>query len=277
MLGQADYITVNALLEAKEILPGVKIAAYCIDAIFVPHIQNTITSKYPALDAVFCTTAGDGIKNKFKRDGVTVAYIPNPSDESIDYIRAEQQTDQPFDVFWAMRGIRESYPGDPRYHIPRELAKDPEIKIDYYGFDNKPILMGRGYYDALGRCKAGLNISVSRPNEKALADKRDIYLYSSDRIGHYFGCGLLVYILRGFSLEEILIPDRLAVYFDTTEELADKIKYYAKHDDKRLEIARAGAEFYRTYFNEREVCRYIAEVTFHGKPQSSFGWDTGIY
>ena len=85
-----------------------------------------------------------------------------------------------------MRGIRDSYKGDPRFDIPRALAKDKDIKIDYYGFDNKPVLMGRDYYYAISNCKGGLNISVDRLNEYKNHDPNNLYYYSSDRIGHYF-------------------------------------------------------------------------------------------
>ena len=206
-----------------------------------------------------------------------MAYIPNPSDTSIDIVLAEQKSDQEFDLFWAMRGIRDSYQGDPRFDIPRQVAKDQDIKIDYYGFDDKPVLMGRNYYDAIANCKGGLNISVDRLNEIENHDPKNLYYYSSDRIGHYFGCGLLVYIYRGFSLEELLPEDKMAVYFSDADELKDKVKYYNRHDDQRIKIASAGADFYRKYFSETEVARYIEEVTFHKKPQSSFGWNTEIY
>ena len=45
----------------------------------------------------------------------------------------------------------------------------------------------------------------------------------------------------------------------------------------RIKIASQGADFYRTYFNEREIARYITEITFFGKPQTPFGWNTDIY
>jgi spore maturation protein CgeB len=277
MLGQADLLSTDALLEAKKILPHVKITAFCVDIVFSKHIEKTITDKIIALDSVFCTTAGEAIRKRFKRDGVSVAYIPNPCDMSIDYVRAEAKNTQEFDVFWAMRGYRNSWDGDPRFGIPRYLATQKDIKIDYYGFDNKPVLMGRNYYEAINNCKGGLNISVSRLNEIENHNPQDLYLYSSDRIGHYFGCGLLVYITRGFSLEELIPPDTHAIYFSTPEELADKIRYFSKNDSERQKIATLGANFYRTYFNEQTITDYMIDVTFNGKSNKNYPWDKGVY
>jgi hypothetical protein len=277
LIGQADLLSTDALLEAKKIIPHLKIAAFCVDLIFYSHIEKTITDKLPALDGVFCTTAGEAIRKRFKRDGVTLGYIPNPCDVSIDYVRAETQTSQKYDVFWAMRGYRESWNGDPRFAIPRYLAKQDDIKIDYYGFDNKPMLMGRNYYQAINQCKSGLNISVSRLNEVENHNPENLYLYSSDRIGHYFGCGLLVYIMRGFSLEELIPENTHAIYFSTAEELADKIRYFNHHDTERQKIASMGANFYRTYFNEKKITEYMLDVTLHGKPTSDYGWHTMVY
>lgn len=276
-LGQADWIDVNDLLEAKEIIPTVKIAAYCIDIVFSKHIEQTILSKIDALDAIFCTTAGEAIRKRFKRNHNKVAYIPNPCDESIDYLKCEQNSSQEYDVFWAMRGMRFSYDDDPRFAIPRALSKDKEIKIDYYGFDDKPILLGREYYHAMSNCKGGLNISVSRLNETANIPSEDLYLYSSDRIGHYFGCGLLVYIPRGFGLEELLLEDKYALYFDGLEDLSNKIKFYSKNDDKRIEIATAGANFYRTHLNEKTVTQYMLDIVFDNRTKNKFIWNTNIY
>lgn len=277
LLGQADLITLDSLQAAYEINPHVKIAAYCIDVIFYDHIQDTIQSKLPALDAVFCTTAGPAIKKYFKKDGVSVAYIPNPCDTAIDYVRAETMTDQPHDVFWAMRGGRFSYDNDPRFSIPRDLEKDPDIEIDYYGFDGRPILMDHRYYKAISGCKGGLNISVSRLNEAPQTSDENIYLYSSDRIGHYFGCGLLVYILKGFSLEEMLLPDQHAIYFENSTDLAEKIRYYKKYDNKRIKIAQSGAAHYRTNFNSQKVTSYMIDVTMYGKLKHDYSWKTEIY
>jgi hypothetical protein len=192
-------------------------------------------------------------------------------------VRAEQKNTQEFDVFWAMRGYRNSWDGDPRFAIPRYLATQKDIKIDYYGFDNKPVLMGRNYYEAINNCKGGLNISVSRLNDIENKNPQDLYLYSSDRIGHYFGCGLLVYITRGFSLEELIPPDTHAIYFSTPEELADKIRYFSKNDSERQKIAAQGADLYRTHFNERVITEYMIDVTFNGKPAKNYLWDKGVY
>jgi spore maturation protein CgeB len=276
-IGQADLLSTEALLEAKKILPNIKIAAFCVDLIFYSHIEKTITDKLPALDAVFCTTAGEAIRKRFKRDGVSVAYIPNPCDMSIDYIRAETKNTQEFDVFWAMRGHRDSWVGDPRFAIPRYLAHQNDIKIDYYGFDDKPMLMGRNYYQAIDNCKGGLNISVSRLNEVENHNPENIYLYSSDRIGHYFGCGLLVYIMRGFALEELIPEDTHAVYFSDATELADKIRYFKNNDTHRQSVAHNGASFYRTHFNEQKVTQYMLDVTINGKANDDYIWDKGVY
>lgn len=277
MIGQADYLSQDALLEAKKILPHVKISAFCVDIVFHPHIQETILNKLQALDSVFCTTAGEAIRQRFADGNTIVGYIPNPCDTSIDYVRAETRTDQPHDVFWAMRGYRDSWEGDPRFAIPRYLNQQTDIKIDYYGFDNRPILMGRDYYQAISNAKGGLNISVSRLNEVENHDPNNIYLYSSDRIGHYFGCGLLVYILRGFALEELIPEDTHAIYFSTAEELADKIHFYKQNDTKRQEIAAKGAGLYRTEFNEQKITQYMLDVTLNGQPTQEYGWKTEVF
>ena len=272
----ADFIAPQALLDARKILPDVRVAQFNVDIIFNAHNAKNIESKLPAVDATFITTAGQGLK-KFARPGKRVSYIPNIVDSSIEWPKAFERSDQRHDVFWALRALRGSVPGDRRIEYPLYLEQNG-VKIDYHGMNGKPLLYDARYFEAINNVKMGLNISQiwTRGVYDKAADE-DLYFYSSDRIAHYLGSGLLTFITRDHKLEELFAPDKEAVYFDSKEELLDKVRYYVKHDEERKRIAKAGWEKAHTHYNERLIAKYLVEATFGKKISENYLWPTEAY
>jgi len=266
VLHHADLITAEALLRAKELLPAVRIAQFNVDIIFNEHNAAQIAGKLDAVDATFCTTAGEGLK-KFSRPGKLVSYIPNATDSSIEWPRCFAVENPAHDVFWALRALKGSEAGDRRIDYPLYLEKNG-VAIDYYGMNGKPLLYNALYFETIAKAKMGINISQiwTRGHCERAADK-DLYLYSSDRISHYMGSGLLTFTTRDNKLDELFSEDRELVFFDSKEELLDKIIYYTKNDRQRRDIAKAGWEKYHACFNERLVAQYITERTL-GMPLS---------
>ena len=109
------------------------------------------------------------------------------------------------------------------------------------------------------------------------ASPESLYLYSSDRISHYKGSGLLVLTPRGFQLEEMFVEDKEMVFFSTPEELLEKVVYFKTHDDQRRQVARAGWEKIHHCYNERLVAQYMLERIFQLELTESYAWQTQIY
>lgn len=276
MFGHADLITPESIVKAKELLPHARFAQYNVDPIFRPHNIAMLNSKAPLLDATFCTTGGKALR-KFATANNIVSFIPNPVDNSIEVVRGFEKSDQPHDVFWAMRGHKGSYAGDPRVEIPMFLESQ-KIKIDYHGFNNKPEVFGAEYFRQIANSKMGLNISVTctyKPSEMIAPE--ELYLYSSDRIAQFMGCGLLVFTTRDNSLEELFIEDKELVFFSDKNELKEKISYYVQHDDKRKAIAKAGWKKYHKNFNESIIARYMEEVIFRNPLSCKYQWPTTLF
>jgi hypothetical protein len=235
-----------------------------------------IESKLPAVDATFCTTAGEGL-GKFSRAGRVAAYAPNVVDSSIEWPQSWQRSDQPHDMFWALRALKGSVEGDRRIDYPLYLAANG-VKMDYHGMNGKPLLYDARYYEAINDAKMGLNISqIWTRGIYDKASDADLYLYSSDRIAHYMGSGLLVFTTRDNRLEELFPEDREMIYFDSKEELLDKVRYYLANDDARKAVAKAGWEKAHTYYNERLVARYIIEATMGEALSHPYAWPVEQY
>jgi len=281
VLGKADSIGSESLRKVKSFLPHVKIVQYNVDALFSQHNINMLKRYLSYMDATFVTTAGTILKC-FSHPGGVVSFIPNPVDKSIDYPRCHERSDQKHDVFWSMRTIEKKRrnEGNPRIELPFFLEKSGKVQIDYYGMNGKPELWNADYYKAIENARMGLNLSHSYLGRDTVHNKttaEELYLYSSDRISHYMGSGLLTFSTRDNKLDGLFEEDIEMVFFSSKEELLDKIIYYIKHDDERMEIARRGWEKYHRCFNERLVAKYILEVAFRLPLSEDYAWPTETY
>ena len=276
VLCHADIIKAETIAEAKNILTGVKVAQFNVDPIFREHNMAMIRNKLNVVDGTFITTAGAELK-RFSNQNGFVAFTPNPVDPSIDWPKCHESSNQPDDVFWALRPTKTVNLNDPRIGYPLFIEESGKVKIKYYGMNGAPTLMNAQYYNKISECRMGLNISVvGELGGVDYARPEELYLYSSDRIAQYMGSGLLVFTTRDNSLEEMFDENKEAIFFKGKEELLDKLVYYKAHDDERKKIAAAGYEKSHKHLNERLVAQYIVEATL-GYKLSDYIWPVDKY
>jgi len=281
VLGQADAILPESLMKVKSFLPNAKIIQYNVDPLFSRHNINMLRKQLSYVDATFVTTAGSILKSLSHSNGA-VSFMPNPVDKSIDYPRCHERSDQKYDVFWSMRKNEDARKreGNPRIEIPIYLEKSGEVEIDYYGINRKPELWNADYYRAIENTRMGLNISqtyLEGDNVNKNTSNEELYLYSSDRISHYMGSGLLVLSTRGNRLEELFDEDKEMLFFSLKEELLEKLIYFKNHDEERKKVAQRGWEKSHNCFNERLVAKYMLEVVFRLPLSEDYAWPTETY
>jgi spore maturation protein CgeB len=281
VLGHADTIQSESLRKVKSLLPHVKIVQYSVDALFSKHNIDMLKRNLSYMDATFVTTAGS-ILTCFNNPSGVVSFIPNPVDKSIDYPRCHERSDQKHDVFWSMRKIEKArkHEKNPRIEIPLFLENSGKLKIDYYGINGKPELWNADYYQAIENARMGLNIShtfLGKDNIHKNTKNEELYLYSSDRISHYMGSGLLTLSTRENKLEELFEEDQEMVFFSSKEELLEKVIYYKHNDEERRKIAQRGWEKSYRCFNERLVAKYMIEVAFRLPLTEDYMWPTETY
>lgn len=279
MLGHADTITAETIRTIRGMFPSAKVAQFNVDPMFMEGNLRNIDRKFAVVDATFVTTGGTILK-KFSRPNHIAAFFPNPIDRAMETWRCHERTDLPYDIFYAVRATttKADWTGNYRLDLPRQLrAAMPELKAHFHGFDGAPEIFGTAFYEALGSCRMGLNLShiqTTVPPIRTATDEEK-YLYSSDRIAQYLGCGLLTFSRNGNQLERLYGPDTL-VYFDTTDELIEKVRYYRQHDDERQAIAARGWKVAHEQFNESLVAQYIVEAT-HGELSRDYAWPTETF
>jgi hypothetical protein len=259
----ADQIAIDTLREIKGFLPGLRIAAVNVDALFVPDNLPRIRRLADVADITFITTAGDALA-QFATPTHRVAFIPNPTDRSIEDLECFARTDQAYDLLCAVGSVS----GAPwRADAMRALkATVPEGRYGFFGIDGQGPIFGAAYFDAIANSRMGLNLNRSDAD----------YLYSSDRLAQFAGNGLLVFVERTSGYSDLFGEDEFAFY-EGPAELAQRLRHFLAHDDERRAVAQKGHAKYHALFNERIVARFIAEATFGVHKAADYAWPTTVH
>ena len=262
LLGHCDYITNETLAAIRSAVPGIRIAHFNVDPLWQPRTRAQMADRMESCDALFATTAGEVLKTWTTGRNV-VAYMPNPSDPSMENQDNGAKTDFARDLFFA-GNPRE---GDPRWDLLRELLPKIEgmLRVEIFGAD-RPSIWGADYEDVLATSKMSLNLNRR---------EGDLW-YSSDRIAHLMGFGILTFQSSKNGMQRFF-SDRETVWFDGAADLAEKILRYQADDVARAAIASAGRARYHALFNGARVLRFLVE-TMLGEPYSEpYEWAEEVY
>lgn len=253
LFGHADTIRPGTLEELREALPGVKLAQWNVDPLFEEDNVDRIKSKIGLVDHTFVTTAGPMLE-KLGEAKYPVSFMPNLVDPSIERFRnfTKQGDELPIDLFYAAGNPLQPRSHGGTYGTTEELIQKiqencPEIRFETPGCGS-PIISRKNYELALMRSSMGLNISR----------RNDVHLYSSDRIAHIVGNGILAFVDRATGYADFFGEDGFGFY-STEEELFDKVKFFKSHDLARQQTARKGWEAYHREFDCRIVTEYMID------------------
>jgi hypothetical protein len=262
LLGHCDYITNETLAAIRKALPGIRIAHFNVDPLWQTRTRAQMADRMESCDALFATTAGEVLKTWTTGRNV-VAYMPNPSDPSMENQDNGAKTDFARDLFFA-GNPRE---GDPRWDLLRALLPKIEgrLRVEIFGAD-RPSIWGADYEDVLATSKMSLNLNRR---------EGDLW-YSSDRIAHLMGFGILTFQSSKNGMQRFF-TDQETVWFDEAADLAEKILRYQADDAARAAVASAGRAKYHALFNGARVLRYMVE-TMLGEPYSEpYEWAEEVY
>jgi Glycosyl transferases group 1 len=275
LLGHADIITNETLAQLRINHPALRIAQFNVDPLFRPENDAAIRARLPYVDTSFITTGGEVLR-RYDTAQHRAFYIPNPIDPALETHRMHAHTSTPYDVFYAVRATTTtgSQEGNDRLTIPRYLRDSmPDLRCHFHGFDGVPELFGAAFYEAIGQCWAGLNLShkCTTKGERIEATPQEKHLYSSDRLSQYLGCGLLTFSERGFGQERLFSEEEM-VFFASKEELAEKLDYYRTHPELRQRIAENGWRKAHSQLNTTLVAHYIVEEAMQWPHSSAYYW-----
>ncbi|UMM63470.1 glycosyltransferase [Aristophania vespae] len=255
ILGHGYSIPPEIITDVKDKNPGIIIIQWNIDALFVEQNLKNIKERHQVVDASFISTAGKQLRLLLGDRGI-IGFLPNPVDMSVERGRNFSVNALPYDIFYScgnpdrLRDIcgKKWQMDDFCSALEKELPQ--KTKFAYAGVKGHPYKSGVSYTHLLENSAIGLNISR----------KADHYLYSSDRLAHMIGNGQLVAIERQVGYDQIFSDDEM-IFFNSFDELIDKLKFYTNHTEVRQKCARKGWEHYSQIFNERNVADYMIRET----------------
>ena len=262
LLGHCDYIRNDTLDAIRDILPEIRIAHFNVDPLWQERTCAQMAERMQSCDALFATTAGSVLKTWTTGRNV-VAYMPNPSDTSMENQDNGAKTAFERDLFFA-GNPRE---GDPRWSLLSELLPQisGKMRVDIFGAD-RPSIWGADYEDVLATSKMSLNLN-RREGDK---------WYSSDRIAHLMGYGILTFQSSKNEMQRFF-SDKETVWFDGAKDLAEKLLYYQAHDGERAAIASAGRAKYHALFNGARVLRFMVETMTGEQYSEPYEWAGEVY
>lgn len=263
ILAHCETITNDTLDEIRIICQDVRIIHRNVDPLSSNFNVDRIKNRVDHVDGIFITTAGAALR-QFTSPKTFAAYLPNPVDPSIDTGRAFAATDYDADLFFAAGAMREN--DHRKILIADLLQRTQNVKTEIIGAGlNDKSIFGLPYMDKLARVKMGLVINKTE----------DFYLYASDRMSQYMGNGIMAFVNAAPHYTDIFSDNELVTY-DTVEDLADKVNYYATHESERRLIAEKGYTRIHTMFNNQRIARYIIDTTFD-KPPAQYPWPSRKY
>lgn len=254
ILGHAQYITAETLVEIRKQLPEIRIALWYVDPLWDEEPTQHLRERAPMLDGLFCSTGGPLLES-FATPNCPAHFIPSAVDAGIECHRAFATPEDEIVHDLLFFGRDKGQP-DRRAFLEDLRNRLPDLRVGYYGCLDQPLIMGWEKEQIIRRSKIALNLSR----------RNDVELYSSSRIAELMGNGILTLTPRGAGLEQLYAEDEI-VYYDSVEDLAGKVRYFSSATAERNAIARKGWERNHRDYSGTEVAKIIVEgVTSTGNP-----------
>jgi len=258
--GHSNNIDLNTIEEFKSFNKNLIISQWNEDPI-MPSLDyskknvDNISKYIDFVDHTFLTTHPDILKKNYKSfektNNLHFLFVPvDLNIEKYDVFKLNPKKD----LFYAMshgvnRAVLKVGTEDDRVKfLDKLVGKIPNIKYDFYGFENKQPIWGDEFYINLINSKMGLNLSRGKPTK----------YYSSNRIASIMGNGLLTFIDEKVCISDFFNKNEIIEY-KNINDLGDKITFYNKNEALRKKIAKNGKDKYFKLFNSTRISKYIIQ------------------
>ena len=269
MLGHADLINSEQILELRNDYPNVRFGQWFLDPLNkkgpdYERNKSRILDKIEHLDASFVTTSPSVLN--FLPKKTNNFFIPNPSDDSFETLNNFSKSCN-VDVFFALshgvhRGVLKSGKIDDRIIFLKKLSEiTPDVKFDLYGIDKIQPIWADHYFKTISNAKMGLNLSRGDA----------IKYYSSDRITQIVGNGLVCLIDEKTQYKDFFDSTEMVFYKDISD-LSEKILKISRDEKLRKSIAKKGKKKYMRYFNSTLVADFIINKTLGLDNRKKYLW-----
>ena len=249
LLGHAEFVEAETLIEIKRRLPNCKIAMWWVDWWHnLVKYDSVMKERMPLLDALFMTSDPDYAREKYAplQRLEKFFFMPNSCDPSMDTGNAYALAEHKHDVVFIGRSYGDR--NDFLNHLKTKLA---DINLGVYGQSRREVVNGRAYMELISNCCIGIN--YQRDNSMPLC--------TSNRMVHLAANGCLVMSPKIPRIEEIFSPEEV-VYFDTPADCEEKIRHFLAHPAEAKKIAEAAQRRAHTDYDNKRVAADMLEKIF---------------
>jgi Glycosyl transferases group 1 len=277
VLCHADLIDGETLLDIRAQYPSKRIVEVRVDALHntltIPHMRRRIGAVHHS----FLTTAGRAL-SLISSSQSPASFIPNPVDRGIEMGDAHLRDSQDFDAIYSRRPTHEMKAQDYRLETVREIERNAAFKVFSIGVHGGKQTFGQAYFNLITNAKIGLNLSLkaAMPIE-GVATHELMQCYSSDRIAHYGGNGLVVMTPKEFGFDEIMKDGTEFLSFESPQDARTKVEWLVANPSERMAIARAGHKAFHTRFSSQKVAEFIVAKAFEKAIPSDLCWPSKTY
>jgi len=251
-------LTIQAatLTEARRLLPKCRILGFSRDDMYARHNQSrSFLASLPLYDVYF-TTKSYGVKELKSLGAKEVHFVDNSYDPSTHRPMAVSPDDR--ERFGGPVGFVGDYEIERRRSIEFLATHGVPVRVWGPEWPSKSICRGVrvelsqvwGDDYALAICAFDINLGFLRKINRDLQTGRSVEIPA---------CGAFMLAERTDEHQALFEEGREAEYFDSDEELLDKVRYYLSHEDDRKRIASAGRErcIQSGYSNEARLARML--------------------
>lgn len=264
LLHFADAISNAALIAARKLSPGVKIADINIDPIWTLKNQRRLAARKGVADALFVTTADPSLGH-YAGQQAFAAFLPNPVDPAIEIGRVFDVAAPAHDLLFPASDDepREVGGGEMAPSLAAALlaAEVPGLRLLAPGVGDEPQARGAAYFRALSSARMGWSLSR----------RASLPLYASDRMAHFFGSGLCVLLDRRAGFDRFYDGGE-AVFYGDLPELAAQVRRLIADDAWARAIARRGWEKTWSLFHADRVFAYLLAQIFEDAGARDYEW-----
>jgi Glycosyl transferases group 1 len=272
VLCHADLIDSETLHDIKAAHPAKRIVEVRVDALHntltIPHMRRRIGAVHHS----FLTTAGRAL-NLVSSSQSPASFIPNPVDCGIEMGDAHLRDNQEFDAIYSRRPTHEMKLQDYRLETVQEIERNAALRVFSIGVHGGEQTFGQAYFNLIANAKIGLNLSLKAnvPIE-GISPEEFMRCYSSDRIAHYGGNGLVVMTPKDFGFDEIMQDGKEFLSFTSPQDARIKVEWLVTNPSERMAIARAGHEAFHTRFSSQKVAEFIVATAYGEVIATDIDW-----
>ncbi|MYM63386.1 glycosyltransferase [Pseudomaricurvus sp. HS19] len=249
IVGHCDIISNDTLEEVRRLCPGVVIVGCNNDPLFVPENDAKIRHRCDVVDAMFVST-GERELQRYAGARARLLHMPNPVDPSVEFYDASARpaAELKHDLIFCSKSEAYTERGRIVQDIHDNLAN--RIRFHTPGSFGVPGVWGRDYDLALADSAMGLNLNR----------QEGLHWYSSARMAQMAGNGVLTFT-DGSADFASMFPAETLVYFDSVEELKEKLLAFHHDDDMRRHWAGNCRQYFHREINNKLYAQYIVEAS----------------